>query len=107
MISPDAERQSSGPIRVAIIEDDRHTRDGLGMLIQGTGSPETGDEQRTPQETRLLKLVVQAYSHQGPAGQLNSSVNTIRRYSRNTYDKLHVHSKSETVSTALRSRLAL
>jgi len=223
MISPDAERQSGGPIRVAIIEDDRHTREGLGMLIHGTpgyrcvgtyrsveealrsiaaeapdvllldiqlpgmlgsdgvrvlqqkvpslqiimltvlaeqdkvfesicngacgyllketppaklleaireaheggapmspeiarkvvtlfqktGPPEKIDEQLTPQEMRLLKLLVQGYSYQGAAGQLNVSINTIRGYIRNIYDKLHVHSKSEAVSKALRSRLVL
>jgi DNA-binding NarL/FixJ family response regulator len=32
----DAERRAGGPIRVAIIEDDRGTREGLGLLINGT-----------------------------------------------------------------------
>src|SRR5215470_1948776 len=36
MTSKNAERQSSEPIRVAIVEDDRATREGLGMLINGT-----------------------------------------------------------------------
>ena len=36
MISSNAERQPGQPIRVAIVEDDRATREGLGMLISGT-----------------------------------------------------------------------
>src|SRR5262249_11034231 len=36
MTSKDAERESNEPIRVAIVEDDRATREGLGMLINGT-----------------------------------------------------------------------
>jgi DNA-binding CsgD family transcriptional regulator len=32
-------------------------------------------------------------------------VNTVRSYIRNVYDKLHVHSKSEAVSKALRRGL--
>ncbi len=36
MTSKDAERQSNEPVRVAIVEDDRATREGLGMLINGT-----------------------------------------------------------------------
>src|SRR2546422_5877530 len=36
VISSNAERQPGQPIRVAIVEDDRATREGLGMLISGT-----------------------------------------------------------------------
>ena len=43
--------------------------------------------------------------HQAAAERLSISVNTVRSYVRNVYDKLHVHSKSEAVSKALRSGL--
>jgi DNA-binding CsgD family transcriptional regulator len=36
---------------------------------------------------------------------MNVSVNTVRNYVRSIYDKLHVHSKSEAVSKALRQGL--
>ena len=36
MTSKDAEQPSNEPIRVAIVEDDRATREGLAMLINGT-----------------------------------------------------------------------
>jgi DNA-binding CsgD family transcriptional regulator len=48
---------------------------------------------------------VEGYSYRAAAGHLNISVNTIRDYIRRIYEKLHVHSKSEAVGKALRSRL--
>ncbi len=74
-------------------------------LFQKTGPPEKLDEQLTPQELRLLKLFVEGYSYQGAADRLNISVNTVRDYVRSIYDKLHVHSRSEALVKALRSRI--
>lgn len=74
-------------------------------LFQKTGAPEKLDAQLTPQEGRLLKLLVEGYSYQAAADRLNLSINTIRDYIRSIYDKLHVHSKSEAVAKALRHRL--
>jgi DNA-binding NarL/FixJ family response regulator len=74
-------------------------------LFQKTGPPAKIESDLTPQEKRLLKLLVEGYSYQGAADQLNISVNTVRDYIRSIYEKLHVHSKSEAVSKALRSRL--
>ena len=74
-------------------------------LFQKTGPPAKLDQHVTPQEIKLLSLLAQGYSYQASANQLNISVNTVRNYIRSIYDKLHVHSKSEAVSKALRSRL--
>ncbi len=74
-------------------------------LFQKTGKPEKFDGHLTPQEGRLLKLLVEGYSYRGAADQLGISINTIRDHIRSIYDKLHVHSKSEAVSKALRHRL--
>jgi len=74
-------------------------------LFQKTRPPEKLDQQLTPQEMRLLKLLVQGYSYQGAAGQLSISVNTVRDHIRSIYEKLHVHSKSEAVGKALRGHL--
>jgi DNA-binding NarL/FixJ family response regulator len=74
-------------------------------LFQKMRSPEKLEENMTPQETRLLQLLADGYSYQAAAGQLNISVNTVRNYIRSIYDKLHVNSKSEAVSKALRSHL--
>ena len=74
-------------------------------LFQKTGPPAKLDAQLTPQELRLLKMLMEGYSYQGVADQLNISINTVRDYIRSVYDKLHVHSKSAAVAKALRHRL--
>lgn len=60
------------------------------------------DYDLSPQEVRLLGLLSQGYSYQGIANQIHVSINTVRNYIRSIYDKLHVHSRSEAVSKALR-----
>lgn len=74
-------------------------------LFQKTGPPEKLDERLTPQEMRLLRLLVEGHTYQGAADGLKISVHTARNYIRSIYDKLHVHSKSEAVCKALRSRI--
>jgi len=74
-------------------------------LFQNTGPTEKIEEQLTPQEVRLLKLLSEGYSYQGASDRLNISINTVRDYIRSIYEKLHVHSKSEAVTKALRSRI--
>jgi len=74
-------------------------------LFQKTGPPEKLDERLTPQEMRLLRLLVEGQSYQGAADLLKISIHTARNYIRSIYEKLHVHSKSEAVSKALRSRI--
>jgi len=66
---------------------------------------EARSEELSAQETRLLDLLAQGYSYQSAADRLNISVNTVRNHVRSIYEKLHVHSKSEAVSKALRNRL--
>lgn len=73
--------------------------------FQMTGPPEKFDENLTPQEQRLLKLLSEGNSYQEIADHLGISVNTVRTYIRSVYEKLHVHSRSEAVSKALRNRL--
>ena len=74
-------------------------------LFQKTGPPEKIEERLTPQEIRLLKLLVEGNTYQGAADVLKISIHTARNYIRSIYDKLHVHSKSEAVRKALRSRI--
>jgi DNA-binding NarL/FixJ family response regulator len=74
-------------------------------LFQMTGPPPKLSPHLAPQETRLLALLAEGYSYQGAAGRMNVSVNTIRNYIRSIYDKLHVHTKSEAVSKAIKARL--
>lgn len=65
--------------------------------------PEDLEARLTPHEIRLLQLFAEGYSYQAAAGHLHVSINTIRNYIRSIYDKLHVHSKSEAVTKALRA----
>lgn len=63
------------------------------------------DANLTAQEIRLLQLLSDGYSYEGAAHQLQITVNTVRNYIRSIYDKLHVHTRSEAVSKALRRRV--
>lgn len=74
-------------------------------LFQKTGPPVAIDEHLTPQELRLLRLLADGHSYQAAADQLAISIDTIRNYIRSIYHKLHVHSRSEAVTKALRARL--
>jgi DNA-binding NarL/FixJ family response regulator len=67
--------------------------------------PEAADYRLTPHETRLLKLLGDGHSYKTAAAELGSSVNTVGFHMKNIYVKLQVHSKSEAVAKALRSRL--
>jgi DNA-binding NarL/FixJ family response regulator len=56
-------------------------------------------------EVKLLSLLAEGYSYQSAADDMRVSINTVRNYIRSIYDKLHVHSKSEAVSKALKAGL--
>lgn len=74
-------------------------------LFQKTGPPARLDTALTAQEKRLLALLAEGRSYQAAADEMIVSINTVRNYVRSVYEKLHVHSKSEAVSKALRARL--
>lgn len=74
-------------------------------LFRKIRPPDKIEDDLSPQETRLLKLLAEGYSYQNAGTQLNISINTVRNYVRRIYDKLHVNSKSQAVSKALRNRL--
>ena len=67
--------------------------------------PRKADADLTPQESRLLALLVEGHHYKTAAVELGISVNTVSFHLRHIYEKLHVHSKSEAVSRALRDRL--
>ena len=56
-------------------------------------------------EIKLLSLLSEGYSYQSAADEMKVSINTVRNYIRSIYDKLHVHSKSQAVSKALKAGL--
>lgn len=74
-------------------------------LFRKAAPAEPSAEQLTPQELRLLQLLAEGNSYQAAGKQLEITVNTVRTHVRNVYDKLHVHSKSEAVSMAMRRGL--
>jgi len=67
--------------------------------------PQQTSCQLTPQETQLLKLLVDGHHYKTAAAAMNVSINTISFHLKNIYAKLQVHSKSEAVVKALRQRL--
>jgi len=67
--------------------------------------PPRSDHGLTPQETELLKLLVEGHNYKTAAAELDISINTIIFHIQNVYRKLQVHSKSEAVAKALRDRI--
>jgi len=67
--------------------------------------PERAEYRLTPQETLLLKLLVEGHSYKTAACEMGISTPTIAFHTRNIYKKLHVHSKSEAVAKALREHI--
>ena len=74
-------------------------------LFRRVRPPASADYDLTPHETRVLKLLVEGYTYKNAAARIGVSVNTIAFHIKRIYEKLHVHSKSEAVSTALRAGL--
>ena len=72
--------------------------------LQMTGPVEQPEQALTPHEARIL-VAGRRRSYQEIGDQLGITVNTVRNYIRRIYEKLHVHTKSEAVSKALRRRL--
>lgn len=59
----------------------------------------------TPQETELLKLLVEGHHKKTAAREMSISVHTVSFHLKNIYEKLQVHSKTEAVAKALRDRV--
>ena len=59
----------------------------------------------TPQETELLKLMIDGHHYKTAAAELGISTSTVSFHLKNIYEKLQVHSKTEAVAKALRERL--
>jgi DNA-binding NarL/FixJ family response regulator len=59
----------------------------------------------TPQETELLKLMVDGHHYKTAADAMGISTSTVSFHLKHIYEKLQVHSKTEAVAKALRERL--
>jgi DNA-binding NarL/FixJ family response regulator len=67
--------------------------------------PENASYHLTPQETELLKLLIEGHYKKTAARAMAISTNTVSFHLKNIYSKLQVHSKTEAVAKALRERL--
>jgi DNA-binding NarL/FixJ family response regulator len=56
-------------------------------------------------EKSVINLLSNGFNYQEIADELFISVDTVRHHIRNIYKKLHVHSQSEAVATAIRKKL--
>ena len=76
----------------------------LDMFRQNV-PPKKADYHLTDREQQVLELLVQGDDFKLIAEKLFLSNFTVRAHIRNIYDKLHVHSKSQAVSKALKERI--
>ncbi len=67
--------------------------------------PPRSEHDLTRAELEVLSRLVDGHNYRSAAAALGVSVNTIAFHVKHIYEKLHVHSKSEAVSRALRDRL--
>ncbi len=67
--------------------------------------PEYSDYRLTPQETQLLKLLIEGHHKKTAAKEMGISFHTVSFHLKNIYEKLQVHSKTEAVAKALREKL--
>ena len=67
--------------------------------------PERAAYHLTPQETELLRLMVEGHHYKTAAREMGISTHTVSFHLKHVYEKLQVHSKTEAVAKALRERL--
>jgi DNA-binding NarL/FixJ family response regulator len=74
-------------------------------LFRDFRPPENASYRLTPQESELLRLLIDGHHRKTAATEMGISVNTVSFHLKNIYAKLQVHSKTEAVAKALRERL--
>ncbi|MCY7345814.1 MAG: response regulator transcription factor [Pyrinomonadaceae bacterium] len=67
--------------------------------------PAHADYHLTPQETELLKLLIEGHHKKTAAREMDISIHTVSFHLKNIYEKLQVHSKTEAVAKALREKI--
>ena len=67
--------------------------------------PESVNYRLTPQETELLKLLIDGHHKKTAAREMAISFHTVSFHLKNIYEKLQVHSKTEAVAKALREKI--
>jgi len=74
-------------------------------LFRDFRPPRRASYHLTPQESQLLRLLVEGHHYKTAADVMEISVNTVSFHLKNIYGKLRVHSKSEAVAKAIREGL--
>jgi DNA-binding NarL/FixJ family response regulator len=74
-------------------------------LFRKSQAPAQPSAGLSPQEVRLLKLLMEGHQNKTAAVELGISVHTVSFHLRSVYEKLHVHSRSEAIARALREGL--
>jgi len=72
-------------------------------MFQKVAPTKSEEYQLSPREMEILRLLADGHSYKTAATALSVSQDTVRFHIRNTYEKLHVHSKSEAVLKAFRA----
>ena len=72
------------------------------VALQRPAPIDKPEQALTPHEQRIIGLLADGDSYQEVGDRLGITVNTVRNYIRRIYEKLHVHTKSQAVSKALR-----
>jgi DNA-binding NarL/FixJ family response regulator len=75
------------------------------QMFQKVAPPRNADHRLSPRELQVLKLLAEGHGYKTAAAALDLAEDTIRFHVRHIYAKLHVHSKSEAVLKAFRSRI--
>jgi DNA-binding NarL/FixJ family response regulator len=98
-----------------IIHAINEIRDGVPMsasiarrllnFVRETGPTSSSEFNLTQREIEILQCVIDGISDKMIAKKLFISTHTVNSHMKNIYEKLHVHSKSQAVSTALKHRL--
>ena len=74
-------------------------------LFRNFSPPDHVDYRLTERETRILKMLIDGHHYKTAANELGITTSTVSFHLTNIYEKLHVHSKSEAVTKALREKL--
>ena len=71
-------------------------------MFQKLALPKPGGSGLSARELEVLNLLAEGDSYKACAGKLALSIDTVRFHVRRIYERLHVHSRSAAVSTAMR-----
>ncbi len=73
--------------------------------IQNTPYPIQRDFRLSDRERDVLNGLINGLSYKMIAGQCGISIDTVRSHIRHIYEKLHVNSKAQAITLAMKSRL--